>query len=73
VRDYGARHSPLSDSSHASRTAGIGVAPIILWRAGLMQWAPPLDWGALAVKLANVLGVALALVGALWVAERGNV
>jgi len=36
-------------------------------------WAPPLDWGALAVKLANVLGVAAALVGALWVAERGNV
>jgi hypothetical protein len=28
---------------------------------------------ALAVKVANVLGVALALVGALWAAERGNV
>jgi len=38
-----------------------------------VDWAPGYDWGALALKVANVLGVAAVLVGALWVAERGNV
>lgn len=32
-------------------------------------WAPPLDWGALAIRCANLLGVAVVILGAMWVAD----